>query len=540
MTTTTPPREHPHPRRRPSLPPIRREHLWVALALSVVGFFIGLVPTTPNDFWWHLKVGELIASDGIPTTNLFAWTLPADTPYVYQSWLGEWLFAVLSRLGGLPLTVFARNVLGLAAFALVALEARWRSGSWRLAAGVVLLAAAMSINNLTTRTQNWSWVPFMLTLLILGSYTRGTLRGRWLASLPLLMLFWVNAHGAFVMGLLVGGAFVVGESLRRLLRHPYALTWERLRALYLAWLAMWGAALVNPLGIGIFGYVQKLLEDAPSQSLIKEWQSPTPRTPAGMFFYLGILAVIAAFAFARRRPTITDVLLVCGLAWQAFVGMRYVVWFGMAAMPIVAQCLAPSRSVFLSSSGFGGASPPSSSVPPRKPPSRRERGGGTVANLLVLVGLGLAVVSVQPWFKPMLPLPQPYQELFAPVPGAPLLFSSDTPVAATNHLRNEPCTGRLFNEMGYGSYLVWALSPRAQVFIDPRVELYPISLWQDYVALTRGNDVERLLNHYDLACVMLDRGLQPRLAETMASLPGWQRTFEGDRSEVWRRVRVIP
>ncbi|NJN68042.1 MAG: hypothetical protein HC884_15695 [Chloroflexaceae bacterium] len=536
--TTTPPPE----RSRRSLPTIRLEHLWVALALSVVGVFIGLVPTTPNDFWWHLKVGELIADGGIPTTNLFAWTLPADTPYVYQSWLGEWLFALLYRLGGLPLTVFARNGLGLAAFALVALEARQRSGSWRLAAGAVLLAAAMAINNLTTRTQNWSWVPFVLTFLVFSGYTRGTLRGRWLAGLPLLMLFWVNGHGAFVMGLLVGGAFVVGEGLRRLLRQPYALTWERLRALSIAWIAMIGATLVNPLGIGIFGYVQKLLEDSPSQSLIKEWQSPTPRTPAGMFFYLGILAVIAAFAFARRRPTITDVLLVCGLAWQAFVGIRYVVWFGMVALPIVAQCLAPPRPVFRPASDGSSSSSPPSPPPRRKPPSRRERGGGTVAHLVVLVGLGLAVVSVQPWFKPWLPLPQPYQGLFAPVPGAPLLFSSDTPVAATSHLQAEPCAGRLFNEMGYGSYLVWALYPPAQVFIDPRVELYPMSLWQDYLALTRGhdNEVEQLLRHYDIACVVLDRGLQPHLSEAMAALSGWQRTFGDDRSEVWRRVRVIP
>jgi hypothetical protein len=507
-----------------TLPLIRLEHLWVILALSIVGAFISLVPNSPNDFWWHLKAGELVATSGIPQTNLFAWTIPADTPYIYQSWLSEWLFYMLYQLGGLPLIVFARNMLGLGAFTLVAYEAHRRSGSWRLAAGVVLLAAAMSTNNLITRTQNWSWLPFMLLFILLGRYADNRLAPRWLVALPVIMIFWVNAHGAFVMGLLVTGAFMVGETLRRLLRQPRALSWERLRLLYATFAGMIVATIVNPLGIGIYGYVQLLLEDAPSQQFIIEWQSPTPDGIAGTFFYLSILVVIASCAFARRRPGITDVILICGLAWQAFSGVRYVVWFGMVAMPIVAQSLAAPRAVF---------SPTGSPV--RQRVSLRERGGGTVANLVVAGFLLGMVLLVQPWIKPVLPLPEPYQALFAPVPGAPQLFTADTPVEAANHLLAEPCDGHLFNEMGYGSYLDWALYPQAQVFIDPRVELYPLELWEDYIDLTRGRNVEELLAQYDITCVMLDVYLQPELAKTMPQLDGWHRTFVDERSEVWRR-----
>lgn len=512
-----------------SLPALRLEHLWVLLALSVVGFFIGLVPTSPNDFWWHLKAGQLIATEGLPHTNLFAWTLPTDTPYIYQSWLGEWLFYALYNVGSFPLVVFARNMLGTGVFALVAYESRRRSGSWRLAAGVVLLAAAMSLNNLTTRTQNWSWIPFVVTFILLSRYSDGNLRPRWLVLSPVIMLFWVNAHGAFVMGVLLFGAFAVGETIRKLMRQVRVLTWERLRWLYLAGVATLIATLFNPLGVGIFGYVQAMLGDIPSQSLINEWQSPTPRTIAGMFFYLGVLVVIASFAFARTRPSVTDVLLVCGLAWQAFVGTRYVVWFALVAMPIVAQSFAKPRSLLKEKETDTTAS----STPRRL--SGRERGGGAVGNLAVALVLLLAVVAVQPWLKPMLPLPQPYRNIFAPMHGAPLLFSNDTPVGAADHLYKSPCKGNLFNEMGYGSYLNWALYPQSQVFIDPRVELYPLKLWNDYVDITRGYQTEALLNEYDIACVILDVPLQPRLAELLATKPGWQRTYQDQRSEVWRK-----
>jgi hypothetical protein len=505
---------------------LRLDQLWAVFALAMIAAFISLVPTAPNDFWWHLKAGELIATQGLPTTNLFAWSLPADAPFVYQSWLGEWLFYQLYRLGGLQLVIFARNMLGAAAYGLVAVEAQRRSGSWRLAALAALFAAAMTINNFNARTQNWSWLPFMATLILLGRYSEGRLAARWLITLPLIMLFWVNAHGAFTLGLLLAGAFVAGETLRRLLRQPRALSWPGLRALYLAAAAMAAATMLNPLGPGVFAYVLDLLRDAPSQSLINEWQSPTPRGFAGAAFYLGVLAVIGAFAFARRRPTVTDVLLVCGLAWQAFVGVRYVVWFGMAALPIVAQSLAAPRPV------LGPAPRPRGSQDEAKP----LRGAGSAANLALAAALLLGVVALQPWTKPLLGLPAPYQALFAPVPGAPQLFSADTPVAAVEHLRAESCAGRIFNEMGQGSYMSWALYPAAQHYIDPRVELFPLAQWETYAAVSKGQGVAEFLEREQIACVSLDTAHQPGLAAAMAGLPSWERSLSAGTSEVWRIV----
>lgn len=503
---------------RPLRAGLRIDHLWAIFALSVIGGFISLAPTAPNDFWWHLKAGELVATSGIPTANLFAWTIPVDHPYTYQSWLGEWLFYALFRIGGLPMTIFARNMLGATAFALVAWEARLRSGSWRLGALAALLAAAMTINNLNARTQNWSWLPFAGTLMVLGGYAAGRIRPRWLIALPLLMVFWVNAHGAFVMGLLVAGAYVVGETLRRLLRQPRALGWPQLRWLYLAVAGMVVATMANPLGVGVFGYVAGMLGDTASQGLINEWQPPSPHSLAGACFFIGVLALIAAFALARRRPTISDVLVACGLAWQAFMGGRYVVWFGMAAMPLVAQSLATPRVVF---SAEGAP--------------RAGARGGSAANLLPALLMIALVVALQPWLKPLLPLPAPYQAIFADLPGAAQLFSAETPVAAVDELRARPCAGPIFNEMGYGSYMDWALYPAAQSFIDPRVELYPLKLWQDYVAISQGQDALPILDRYGVACVLLNRGNQGGLAATLDRALGWQRSFKAGASEIWRR-----
>jgi hypothetical protein len=494
------------------------EHLWVIMALTLIGVIIALAPTTPHDFWWHLKVGQIVAERGIPSTNLFAWTLPADAPFIYATWLGEWLFYALYQLGGLPATVLARNLLGLAGFTLVAVEARRRSGSWRLAGLAALLAAAMTINNLPARTQNWSWVPFSLYLLILGAYSDGRVHRRALLALPPIMVFWVNVHGAFVLGLALVAIVAAGETLRRLLKQPRALGWDRLGALYLAGVGTAAAALLNPIGSGIFGYVTKLTSSESIQTLVIEWQPPTTHSLAGVFFFASILALLAAFALGRRRPTITDLLLVGAFLWLAWGGQRHVVWYGMVAMPLLAQSLAAPRSPLARAPGPKGT-PPRLVLP---------------STLLALALLALIVV-VQPPFKPRLGLPQPYKDLFADVPGGPELFSADTPVGAAAYLRAHP-GGRLFNEMGYGSYLNWALYPDMQVFADPRVELYDLTLWQDYLAIGEARDYNALLiGKYGVTRVLLDRRIQPRLAAALAVDSGWEREYTDGRAEIYRK-----
>ena len=69
---------------------LRIDSLWFLGALAGFGILISLAPQPPHDFWWHLKIGEIIHStQAIPATNLFGWTLPAQAPYLYGAWLAE-------------------------------------------------------------------------------------------------------------------------------------------------------------------------------------------------------------------------------------------------------------------------------------------------------------------------------------------------------------------------------------------------------------------------------------------------------------------
>jgi len=101
------------------------------LALAIVGVCVGLTPLAPSDFWWHLRVGQVIAERGyVPNVDLFSWSVPTGTHYTYGAWLAELAWYRLYEIGGAQAILFLRNALALAAFALVGLLAQARSGSW--------------------------------------------------------------------------------------------------------------------------------------------------------------------------------------------------------------------------------------------------------------------------------------------------------------------------------------------------------------------------------------------------------------------------
>src|SRR5205823_2817104 len=163
--------------------------------------------------------------------------------------------------------------------------------------------------------------------LILGRYTSGQLHPRWLLALPPLMVFWVNVHGSFVLGLVLLAAFLAGEVLRRVRTPGDALDWRQLRILGLVALLVLLATLVNPRGLDIVSYVTGTIGNRVSQAVIAEWQPPS--IISGLFFYASILLLLVALAHVARPPSPTDLLVLCIFLWLAWSGQRYIIWFSI-------------------------------------------------------------------------------------------------------------------------------------------------------------------------------------------------------------------
>ena len=503
------------------------DQLWPLIILAGFSVFASLMPISPNDFWWHLKIGQIIFTQGqIPTANLFSWSLPAETPFFYGAWLGEYLLYVLYHWGGLALVSFARSLLIVVTYWLMGQEIQRRSGSWRLAALGIAIVSFSTINNLLVRPQIWSWLPFIIYLILLSRWADGQLDRRWLLLLPPLMMFWVNVHGAFIVGLVMIGMVGAGETLPTVYcllptshsSFPKLTGGRPLKDI--VW--FWGvgiltalATTVNPKFVNIFGYVLDLMTDQPSQRLIEEWQSPAPLGLANSVFYASILLLLLVFAYSNYRPTISEALMVAGFLWLAWSGQRYVIWFELIAMPILAK---------------GIVQMPISIKGLRLKPQR------SWINLLLILIIFIPAVLVQPWLVENLPLNEAYWSGVWRGANIGPLVGKATPLDAVEYLQAHP-GGKLFNEMGYGSYLIWA-APEQGVFIDPRVELYPYEQWQDYIRISRAARYNELLDQYGANRILLDKKLQDELAAALRADAGWQLEFEGERAELWRHAEL--
>lgn len=347
--------------------------------------------------------------------------------------------------------------------------------------------------------------------------------------LPLLMILWVNLHGSFVLGGALVALTFIGEWIHRFVAdRQEATAWATqpvgvaedvlqrpARPLRppLRQLLVWGAVtaavlLVNPRGIEVLDYVQNLLDTSAVTDLVTEWAPPTVRDTGGKIFFVFLMVGIAILTYARRVPDPMDMLLAAAFLWLALGGVRHIVWFGIVVTPLlVVQATTWGHSA-------------SATLTNRFTTPRPKFDGLPGLNTALIGIVALLLILGLPWVKPALNLPPELGNLLAP----------DNPVAATEHLKADPNPPtRLFNAMGYGSYLIWA-APEQRVFVDPRIELYPLAQWQDYIKLSSGSDVAELTEKYQIDGLLLDNKTQAGLLQEVQRDPLWEIRYKDEQS----------
>lgn len=507
---------------RPAGPAARRaltlDHVWLAAALLLIALRPLMTPIPPNDFWWHLATGRIIAATGsIPIADSFSFTR-AGAPFYNQGWLAQLIMYWLDQLGGIPLIIAAQALVITLAYGLLLRLCVRRSGRLRLSVALLLLTTLpLSFTNWVVRPQSYALPIFAAFLVILTEYRLGMSRRLWL--LPPLMALWVNIHGTFVLGIALIAITVVGEVLgsfrRTAIDHrPPTTDLSPITALgrrsSVVGLFVWGALtaaamLLNPRGLGVLGYVGNLLGSNAVTTLVTEWAPPTIRDLDGKIFFGFLIGCVAVLIYARRRPELTDMLLFGAFFWLALGANRNVVWFGFVATPLLivqAATLQPA------------------------PRARASFAGSPVLNGALIGALGLLVVLALPWIKPRLDLP----------PSVGALILDETPVQAVAFMRAQPERPKhLFHTEAYGSYLIWA-APEQPVFVDTRIELYPYEQWRDYINLGQAINIAALIQKYGLDGMLLSTKYQQPLIDALRADRTWTERYHDQQTVYFARA----
>jgi hypothetical protein len=219
---------------------------WIAGAAIVV-LVLSVQPFRDTDVWWHLALGRLITTSGIPPSEPFSF-LPAAHAWVGQQWLYEVTLAGLFGAGGAGLASLVMGLVTTTAVVLgaVSIPRSGRvSGPW-LGLAMVLTGVVLSSTVGVTSTVI-SVLGVAIVLFVISRWRDGHTAAVW--GLPPLFLLWANMDAGFAAGLLVLLAALL--LVRPIGASPSGA--RRMLAIALGVSAV--AALANPLGPGLYASV---------------------------------------------------------------------------------------------------------------------------------------------------------------------------------------------------------------------------------------------------------------------------------------------
>lgn len=460
------------------------------------------VPTSP-DMWWHLRCGEVQwQTRSILRADIFSHTA-AGRPWINQSWLPQVAMYGLYALGGFGALALAVAAMVTLTFGLLLVDMHAESRYAHFARAAVLLWAAISSGPL------WAARPHLVTLAMTAAWVYildqrqiWRQRSRLLWLLPLLMLLWANSHGGYIMGFVLLAAEAGGEIVDAIWRRRFENLGAQLGPAAGVALLCLLAALLNPQGMRLLLFPFQTLTSSAQQGVIAEWASPDFHSADLLPFLLLLLATWSAMFLSGRPVTGVEWLRMLGFTAMALRSSRYVGLCAVVAAPILFRHgLSAWRRLNLN----WGRRP--SLIPPAR--------GNLALNwvLLVLIVIAAAVKIAVP-LNPQV-IDQVHEGLY--------------PVQAAAFMRQQALPRELFNDYGWGGYLIWALWPDLTVFIDGRADPYGDPLIMAYrQAIAAAPEWAQILDTYDVRSALIQSN--SALAAAMRASGGWQAVYEDDQA----------
>lgn len=444
-------------------------------------------PLNDPDVWWHLKTGSWIIDNGqIPKDDYFSYTTPeplsaAEVRGLRTQWLGQVVFALAERAGGVTGVVALRNVLIILPMLILVLWLIRRGMGHLEALGLVTLPASLLIFQVFyafERPQAFSFLLVLVEIMLLERI-RSRSPGKFdlsMVGLPVLMALWSNLHAGFILGNVVIFIYFGSELLRVLWRRLRGTLAETAPPAFFASCALAvPASFLNPNTYHVFynyftGLTARFLKDFSHtvggggrsgwvEQVVLEFK------PLYYFYdslhytwvmyywiFLGVLfASLLAKYWIKKKVDLAELLTAAMLAFFANYYARGLM-FSLTALPFF---FAKTALEF------------------RLPPLNLRKLSHVVVASMLIITVGFMASTYRGGVGRVLGLRV-----------APYWISPWYPLGACNFIEEVRPEPPMYNFYTWGGFLIWRLYPEYKVFIDGRAINKDISWTADNILKT--------------------------------------------------------
>ncbi|MGH8613613.1 MAG: hypothetical protein ACREYF_16755, partial [Gammaproteobacteria bacterium] len=236
------------------------------------------------------------------------------------------------------------------------------------------------------------------------------------------------------------------------------------------------ATTVNPYFVEHWLYPFQVLNMDLAASVISEWQSPNFHQFIFKVYLVLALAFLVLTAYRRTKPDLTEIVLPVAFILMAFVSRRHIPLAALALIPFSAAALRDTRLPLLYRESAG-----------------RGKDLGAREYLINWAALGAVAVAL------VLRYPVKHAEAAA-------AMDERLPVKAVEFIQGAGIEGRMFNEFGFGGYLIQQLYPAQRVFIYGVPDVFGDEFLKRYLDIYNGAPAwEQAFDEYRIDYVLVRR-----------------------------------
>ena len=449
------------------------------LLLFFLSFLILTKFNIDPDLGWHLAIGERFLKGGeIVRGDPFSWTMPGyefgNYFFLYQI-VVTFLFVNVGHI--LTAIVFG----AIASFFVLVLVPK-ELNFWKMAA--VVLGVLVTTSATGIRPSTISFI-FFTTLLVL-------LEKKMISKISHVLFYsgffavWANFHQGFMVGLLIMVVFLTADFFWRKSRKEQVSPGMRAMCI----LAGFAGSLVTPFHASIWRSAIFDLVGSNTWRAVAEWQSLVFYFPANLIY--GLSGLIFIYIFFKKFKSFEP-------AWALISAFLFTLPFLATTFAIFWAAI----FIFFVSRNLDFKLDLESDIWVKAP--------------ILIPSLAFISVIFLSFVVAIIESRQLTDRLRI----------DNYPVEAVNYLKEEHVSGRLFNDYGWGGYIIWQ-APELKVFIDGRMTGWRKAdgsyILADYVAIARGGC--GIADKYQIETVLITKDL------SVPCFANWQKVYEDQVAKV--------